>query len=425
MTSDIIPDLYRTTFGTFPIPIFFRGIDGKYIGCNPAFELFTGKSRSEIIGKDSYDLFPRALAEKEVESDQEIVISGKAQRYEWHFDTPLGDIRDVYIDKAPIIDGTDSIVGISGAITDISGVRALENELANSTNRLESLLSALPVAIVIIDIDTHKIVDLNPLAMVMLGYTREQLINRDCHMYICREKADRCPLSDISSSLDRSESVLINSAGNQIPVLRSTIQTEIEGKGFLLECFQDISEQKELEYRLREMAEMDFLTGIFNRRHFIELALREISRSKRYQTPISLFMIDIDWFKKINDRYGHSAGDEVLKGVARICKESIRDIDIAGRFGGEEFAVVLVECSLDSAFTVAERIRANIESNEFPVDGTSIRCTVSIGIAGNTTEDADLEMVMKRADTALYDAKQAGRNRTCCFTTEERGRVSS
>jgi diguanylate cyclase (GGDEF)-like protein len=136
-------------------------------------------------------------------------------------------------------------------------------------------------------------------------------------------------------------------------------------------------------------------------------------------------MIDIDWFKKINDRYGHSAGDEVLKGVARICKESIRDIDIAGRFGGEEFAVVLVECSLDSAFTVAERIRANIESNEFPVDGTSIRCTVSIGIAGNTTEDADLEMVMKRADTALYDAKQAGRNRTCCFTTEERGRVSS
>lgn len=418
MTSEIIPTCYRTLLRTVPIPIFFRGLDGKYIGCNLAFEIFTGKSRSEILGKDNHNFFPRALVDKELKSDREIVDNRKGQRYEWHFDTPMGGMKDAYIDKAPIMDGAENVVGVSGAITDISGVRALEAELANSTYRLESLLNSLPVAIVIIDTNSKKIVDLNPLAMVMLGYTREQLVNCDCHTYICNGDTGRCPLSDNLLSLDRSESVLINSAGKQLPVLKSTIQTEIEGHGYLLECFQDISEQKTLEHRLREMAETDFLTGIFNRRHFMELALREISRSRRYRSSVSFLMIDIDWFKEINDRYGHSAGDEVLKGVARSCQKSVRDIDIVGRIGGEEFAVILVECSTDSALIVAERIRANIEANEFQLDGETLRCTVSIGISGNGSGDAGLDLIMKQADTALYDSKHAGRNRTCCFKGE-------
>lgn len=413
IATEMPPDLYRTLLRNVPFPVFFRSVTGEYIDCNPAFEHFAGKSRSEIVGKNNYDLFPKAWANKELENDQEIVLSKKAQRYEWHFDRPMGGMHYVYIDKAPIIDEAGVITGISGAITDISGMKRLEEDSARNTNRLESLLSALPVAIVIIDFRTHKIVDLNPMAMVMLGYTREQLIGRDCKTCICNENASQCPLVDTSLPQGRSEVVLTDAAGNSIPVLKSTILTEIDNGKLLLECFSDISEQKNLEARLREMAETDFLTGIFNRRHFIETAEREIARSKRYDTRFSVLILDIDWFKRINDQFGHAAGDEVLKGVAGLCRESIRETDIIGRIGGEEFAALLVESDMDAAIIVAERIRQNVASHAFKFEDQTIQCTVSLGVASVIAGKDNLETIMNRADIALYKAKQAGRNQIC------------
>ncbi|MFH0729110.1 MAG: diguanylate cyclase [Pseudomonadota bacterium] len=407
------PDLYHTLIETVPIPLFFKDAYGDYIACNPAFERMVGLLRSEIIGKTDHELFPEKWADKELVGDQALIITLGRQRYECHFDEPFGGMQDIYVDKAPVMDAFGNIIGIAGAISDISEMRALKKNFEDSTNRLESLLNALPVAIVVIDHDTKKIMDLNPQAMLMLGYTREQLAGRKCKRLICGDNNKRCPLYDAKATMERSEGLVIDAAGAPIPVLKSIILTEIDGKKVILECFSDISAQKALENQLREMAETDFLTGLFNRRHFIERAEKEVSRSKRYTHPLSMIILDIDYFKSVNDRFGHAAGDTVLKNIAQICREAIRDTDFVGRIGGEEFAVALIESDLEGAYMVAERIRCRVASHTFQLEGKTIQCTLSTGTSELVPQEDDLERLMKKADDALYRAKQAGRDQTC------------
>lgn len=406
-------DLCHALIETVPIPLFYTDAVGRYVACNRAFEKMVGLSRSEILGKNNHELFPRSWADKELIMDQELIIDRNRQRYEWHFDKPLDGMKDVYVDRAPAIDASGNIVGIAGAISDISERRALEKNFEESSNRLETLLNALPVAIVIIDYDTKKVIDLNPQAMLILGYTREQIAGRQCRRLICGGDNEHCPLYNTKGKLERSESIVINAAGKPVPVLKSVILTEIDNNKLILECFSDISEQKALENQLREMAEIDFLTGLFNRRYFFERTEKEVCRSKRYDHPVSMIILDIDHFKKVNDQFGHPAGDKVLKEVGQICQEAIRDTDFAGRIGGEEFAVILIESDLDAAHLVAERIRSRVASNAFKLEGQWIQCTISAGISRFILQEDDLETFMKRADDALYRAKRTGRNQTC------------
>jgi diguanylate cyclase (GGDEF)-like protein len=128
---------------------------------------------------------------------------------------------------------------------------------------------------------------------------------------------------------------------------------------------------------------------------------------------MSVAILDIDWFKKINDRFGHAAGDTVLKGVVDICRQSLRDTDIIGRIGGEEFAVLLMESDLDDALVVARRLKNSVDSHAFQFEDRDIRCTISVGISRLIPGTDSLETLMKRADEALYKAKKTGRNRIC------------
>jgi diguanylate cyclase (GGDEF)-like protein/PAS domain S-box-containing protein len=173
----------------------------------------------------------------------------------------------------------------------------------------------------------------------------------------------------------------------------------------------DISERKKLEAELRQLATIDPLTGLLNRRSFFTLAEQEISRQRRHPGKLSVAMIDVDHFKSINDLYGHQAGDAVLRGLAEVCSGCMRETDILGRLGGEEFACVLAETSLDKAFQAAERLRFAVSSHKFLIeDGCEIRITVSIGVAVLEATDSGMEVVLQRADQALYAAKQAGRD---------------
>lgn len=158
---------------------------------------------------------------------------------------------------------------------------------------------------------------------------------------------------------------------------------------------------------IQKIATTDQLTKIFNRHSFYDFAEKEIARSERNGDAISIGMIDLDLFKKVNDKYGHATGDDVLRAVAKITSDAIRLSDIFARFGGEEFVILMPSTNLDDAYIVAERIRQSIESYEFPKAG---RVTVSIGI----TERQPLEKIddtIDRADEALYEAKKTGRNR--------------
>ena len=162
---------------------------------------------------------------------------------------------------------------------------------------------------------------------------------------------------------------------------------------------------------LVQRASVDSLSGLFNRRHFLELAEGEWSRFDRYERPLSLMLLDIDMFKTINDRYGHDVGDQAIAHVAAVCRDGKRTPDVDARIGGEEFALLLPETSLESARPVAERLRRQIADTPLIVAGAPIAFTVSIGVAEATPEMADIAALMRAADQALYGAKHAGRNR--------------
>jgi diguanylate cyclase (GGDEF)-like protein len=169
----------------------------------------------------------------------------------------------------------------------------------------------------------------------------------------------------------------------------------------------------ELKLALVEMerlAKTDGLTGLLNRRALFETATQEFSRAQRYERALSVLMLDIDHFKRINDTYGHQVGDVVIQEIAAVLKGTLRETDFIGRYGGEEFAVILPETSLEQAFEVAERIRCQISDRLIVNDSTNLQVTVSLGIATLKAGMGTIDEMLKQADQALYQAKFNGRN---------------
>ena len=186
---------------------------------------------------------------------------------------------------------------------------------------------------------------------------------------------------------------------------------EVDGQTMLQALVRDISERKCMEEKLRMLALTDPLTGVDNRRSFLEKGKRELVRSHRYQHSLAFLMLDVDHFKSINDTYGHQAGDLVLKALATHCQKMLRHNDLLGRLGGEEFALLLPETNLSKAREVGERIRQALENLVVDYEDQAIRFTVSLGLSVAQNDSDTLMNVMSRADAALYRAKAEGRNR--------------
>ena len=162
----------------------------------------------------------------------------------------------------------------------------------------------------------------------------------------------------------------------------------------------------EIIRELKFLADFDSLTGIYNRRKIEDILILEVERARRYGKPLSVLFIDIDNFKEINDTYGHKRGDQVLRRVASLIRQELRSTDCVGRFGGEEFLVVLPETKPEEAVKVAERIRRIIERTDFG----GVRVTVSIGVTGYRDGETHMD-ILERVDSAMYKAKADGKNR--------------
>ncbi|WLD58101.1 GGDEF domain-containing protein [Salinispirillum sp. LH 10-3-1] len=177
-----------------------------------------------------------------------------------------------------------------------------------------------------------------------------------------------------------------------------------------LQLVLEVRQRERVESRLRYQAEKDALTGLDNRYQFHQRIEDDFTQARQTGAPLSVMMLDIDHFKQINDTHGHLAGDRVLQEIARLCQEEIRATDLVCRYGGEEFAFVLLHTPIEVAVLIAARIAAESPENPVEYDGKSIACTVSIGLAELTDEDSNAEALLKRADTNLYQAKANGRN---------------
>jgi diguanylate cyclase (GGDEF)-like protein len=201
-----------------------------------------------------------------------------------------------------------------------------------------------------------------------------------------------------------------------------------------LMVYREYNTKIEQEKRIAEyQAVHDGLTGLYTHKYFKEHLEREISRSQRYKRPVSLVMCDIDFFKHFNDEYGHLAGDEILRTVARIISENVRTSDIVARYGGEEFAMLLVETGhkeaqsvakrlkalLDQSIEVAERIKEKVEHAHIDFGNKNVGVTLSMGLSSyDGHDDYDPEMLIKEADHALYNSKSSGRNLITVFNPE-------
>jgi diguanylate cyclase (GGDEF)-like protein len=172
-----------------------------------------------------------------------------------------------------------------------------------------------------------------------------------------------------------------------------------------------VTELRRAHDRLKEMASTDALTHLYSRRWWFDMASTEFARSRRNGADLSVLLVDLDHFKRVNDRFGHEAGDNVLKAFADLLRRECRQTDIIGRHGGEEFALALPETSLAAAQTVASRLTDGCRALALPAGDEFIRWSCSIGIADVREDDADIDAVLRRADAALYDAKRAGRDR--------------
>ena len=176
------------------------------------------------------------------------------------------------------------------------------------------------------------------------------------------------------------------------------------------------STQIDLENALAEvqkLANTDSLTGVSNRRSLFDFGYQEFERVSRYGKALSILLMDLDNFKKINDNYGHQIGDKALCALVEIIKNTIRNVDFLGRYGGEEFMAILPGIYGEEAFILAERIRKKISSNIIETDKGDLLLTISIGVSTYSTKDKSLEDIILRADQAVYEAKQQGRNKCC------------
>jgi diguanylate cyclase (GGDEF)-like protein len=261
--------------------------------------------------------------------------------------------------------------------------------------------------IIVID-DKNRLIDFNKAGKKVFDWLDSKLIGTD----ISTHKEGKELLGHKGDLFEMS---ILNNGIKKYFELRKTVLNENNNNVGYVYFIQDISKKKEMIRTLNNMANFDSLTQIYNRRKLMEKAEKELLKSIKLGHLISVLMIDIDNFKVVNDRYGHLAGDEVLKALAKSCVNSIRRTDIIGRFGGEEFLIILPGTDKENAFKVAADIKESAADLETVFKGEMIKITVSIGIetALIAEENLSIDNLINNADIALYKAKNNGKNQIC------------
>ena len=292
-------------------------------------------------------------------------------------------------------------------------LRSLQRDADEEKSRLKRILAALPLPYLISRVKDGKILEMNAKACSALDVSYDDLDNyKSTDFYAQPEVRPKLiELVNRNGLISNEEILMVTRSGREFTTLFSATPLHLMGEDVFFVTFSDISERKEMELALEKAATTDYLTGTLNRRAFTERASAERYRANRNQKPVSLLMLDIDHFKKINDTYGHDVGDDALKELVRVISASLREYDAFGRLGGEEFALLLPETDLNGAKILAERVRIAVQDNEMVLeDGRGLTMTVSGGLSA-WEEGVLFDDVLKKADMALYDAKNSGRNR--------------
>ncbi|HJV24045.1 MAG TPA: diguanylate cyclase [Aromatoleum sp.] len=379
-----------------------------------------GKAPEEMRGIRIQDLMGESLFHKN-EPFIRGALRGERQCFERTLTKADGTVGHTWAQYIPDVSTDGGVLGFYVLVSDITELKRTTAALVESERKLRTIVETDPECVKVVAPD-GTLMQMNRAGLEMIEASSEdQVVGQDVTRLIAPEYRES--FIDLNKRVCSGESGSLEFEIVGLKGRRLWVDTHaaplrdhdghIKGQ---LAVTRDITAQKNAEQELKRLAETDALTNVANRRHFTVLAELEFSRAQRYGGPLSVLMVDIDHFKKVNDTHGHRTGDLVLQNFAELSQKELRAVDIIGRVGGEEFAVILPETSCEQAEDVAERLRHAVSVAETSSDtGTIVPITISVGIACLSTDTPDLETLLSRADRALYAAKTSGRNRTHCY----------
>lgn len=342
--------------------------------------------------------------------------------YRWQISLVLGGLAVTWLNSVIFIFGISPLPGADNTPFSFT-IAAIA--FAYSLLR-HHLLDIVPVArdvlvekmtdgVLVID-DLNRVVDINLTAKKLLNITGDVLGFPVEQIFFHLGSKEREAFRSLRSTFD------IELAGELVTHMEVKVSPIMDRHEKLLGrliILHDITKLKGIQNELRLLASRDSLTGAVNRRHFMELAKRELSRAKRYQRRLGLVIMDLDNFKMVNDTYGHQAGDQALLALKKVCTQGTRTVDIFARLGGEEFVLMLPETGKEAAAVIAERLKEALEKTTIKFGSHKFIVTISMGVTEyNEQKDDTLDAMLSRADKALYQAKENGRNQVLIWQTE-------
>jgi len=319
---------------------------------------------------------------------------------------------------SPIIDEHSNCYRVINTCIEITDKKNLENNISVISERYGAVVEAAYDGIITID-EAQNVNMINAAAKYIFGITEEEIIGQSLEKIM--PKSFRMKHKDYVNSfkdsvvksrpMQRRASVRgVRKDGTEFPIEVTISKIKVNGRTEMTAVVRDISERAKLMEELSKAAKEDALTGVYNRRHFTELLMSEIERCRRFQKSITLVMLDLDHFKRVNDVHGHDAGDYVLIKLSNFINDSIRKVDVFCRWGGEEFMVLLTETSLEDGIIWSNKMLKKIEDYTMKFDDKEIKVTCSFGIVNRRYDSIEMNQLLKDVDKQLYKAKKMGRN---------------
>ncbi len=399
--------------------IYFKDRNHVFTGASETLVSLTNPSEhwTDLLGQTDYDVFPEAYADQYYELEKQVFSGVQIAHEEQEILDNAGNKGWIDNRKYPIYDDQGEIIGLFGIARDISRQKQIEIALKESNDKFRALTETTQDFIW--EVTAEGVYTYcSPQVKDILGYEPEECLGKTPFDFMPEQELKRvgrifADLVKYNRAIKLLENCNITKNGRKV-ILETSGQPFFDARGKLLGyrgIDRDITQRKQDELELKYIATHDALTGLYNRQVLEKQLNKDINRARRYKRPLSVFMLDIDHFKSINDTYGHQVGDLVLGHFAELLTASIRKTDYAARYGGEEFVIVLPETVPVKAEEMAERLVRNIADHAFVIaKNKQLKITASLGIANFPEHGQFCQDLIHVADKAMYSAKHAGRN---------------
>lgn len=380
--------------------------NGLIIRMNRACEELSGYKEKDVVGRRLSDFLTPPEDRDEIRRAMYQLQQGRSPAaFEMRWILANGASRWISWTISTIRGEGGKVQYVVGSGLDITERRHAEAELKEREERLRLMVDSVQTGMVVVDKETHAIVNANPAAAALIGLPPEAIVGRSCSVFFkCAGKDGSCPLATTGQAPQ--DTVLKTFDGKELPIHRTAAAVTTDGRHLLMESFVDMSAQKRMEEELRSLSMLDELTGLYNRRGFLTLAPKEMEAAERVGGSVALVMVDISGLKDINDAHGHLEGDRVLITMAHILREAFRESTLIARFGSDEFAVLAPQFVGARPSMLVDRLERLLEDYN-TTNGRNYEIRVNTGVARTQPQKPiSVHDLMNQADNALYVEKR-------------------